>query len=108
MNQFCQVSYCYFGLFELYLIVYTARTTHTVMFFIYLFDVGAYKADLFRLCVLLIEGGIYSDVDVELTSDLDQLIEDDIGFIIPVDEVSPVIYLILKSLYFYVWNAFTN
>lgn len=47
---------------------------------------GAYKADLFRLCVLLIHGGIYSDVDVELTSDLDSLLEDDIGFIIPIDE----------------------
>ena len=49
---------------------------------------GAYKADLFRLCVLLVFGGIYSDVDVELTSDLDLLLDDDIGFVIPVDEVS--------------------
>ncbi len=35
---------------------------------------------------MLIYGGIYSDVDVELTADLDSLLEGDIGFLIPVDE----------------------
>ena len=49
---------------------------------------GAYKADLFRYCVLLIHGGIYSDVDVLLSTDLDKLLEDDVGFMVPVDEVS--------------------
>lgn len=49
--------------------------------------IGAYKADFFRLCVLLINGGMYADVDVELTSDLDALLEeDDVAFIIPIDE----------------------
>lgn len=46
---------------------------------------GAYKADLFRYCVLLIHGGIYADVDVMLNLDLNK-IDDDIGFIVPVDE----------------------
>lgn len=46
---------------------------------------GAYKADLFRYCVLLIYGGIYADVDVMLNLDLNK-IDDDIGFIVPVDE----------------------
>jgi mannosyltransferase OCH1-like enzyme len=49
---------------------------------------GAYKADLFRYCVLFIFGGVYSDVDVMLSADLDVLLEDDIGFMVPVDEVS--------------------
>ncbi len=48
---------------------------------------GAYKADLFRYCILFIHGGIYADVDVLLSTDLDKLLEDDIGFVVPVDEV---------------------
>jgi len=48
---------------------------------------GAYKADLFRYCILLIHGGIYADVDVLLTVDLDKLVESDVGFMVPVDEV---------------------
>jgi len=47
---------------------------------------GAYKADLFRYCVLFIHGGIYADVDVLLSTDLDKLLEGDIGFVVPVDE----------------------
>jgi hypothetical protein len=46
---------------------------------------GAYKADLFRYCVLLIHGGIYADVDVMLNLDLNK-IDENIGFIVPVDE----------------------
>lgn len=34
----------------------------------------------------MIHGGVYSDVDVELTTDLDSMLDDDVGFIIPVDE----------------------
>jgi hypothetical protein len=36
--------------------------------------------------VLLIHGGIYADVDVLLSTDLDKLMENDIGFMVPVDE----------------------
>ena len=32
---------------------------------------GAFKADLFRYCALLIKGGIYSDMDIMLESNLD-------------------------------------
>lgn len=47
---------------------------------------GAYKADLFRYCVLFILGGVYADVDVMLSADLDVLLDNDIGFMVPVDE----------------------
>lgn len=49
---------------------------------------GAFKADLFRYCVLLIHGGIYADVDIQLESVLDMSIPPDVGFMVPVDEVS--------------------
>jgi len=48
-------------------------------------DPGAYKADLFRYCVLLIRGGVYADVDVLLSADLNKLVENDVGFMVPVD-----------------------
>ena len=47
---------------------------------------GAFKADLFRYCVLLIYGGVYADVDIQLQSALDFAIPDDVGFMVPVDE----------------------
>lgn len=49
---------------------------------------GAFKADLFRYCVLLIHGGVYADVDILLESSLDFLVEEDIGFMVPMDVVS--------------------
>jgi mannosyltransferase OCH1-like enzyme len=48
---------------------------------------GAFKADLFRYCVLLIHGGVYADVDIQLESALDFSIPPDVGFMVPVDEV---------------------
>ena len=41
---------------------------------------GAFKADLFRYCVLLIRGGIYADMDILLESNLDEAIDGSIGF----------------------------
>lgn len=46
---------------------------------------GAFKADLFRYCVLLIYGGLYADVDIMLASNLDAAIDHDVGFLAPVD-----------------------
>lgn len=46
---------------------------------------GAFKADLFRYCVLFIYGGVYSDVDVLLETNLDVAIPRDVGFMIPHD-----------------------
>lgn len=48
---------------------------------------GAFKADLFRYCVLLIAGGIYADVDIHLESTLDLSIPPNVGFMVPIDEV---------------------
>jgi len=47
---------------------------------------GAFKADLFRYCVLLIRGGVYADMDVLLETNLDDAIGSDIGFMTPIDE----------------------
>eukprot|EP00984_Skeletonema_dohrnii_P003947 scaffold1354_cov152-Skeletonema_dohrnii-CCMP3373.AAC.1 len=47
---------------------------------------GAFKADLFRYCVLLIKGGIYADVDIMLESNLDAAVPPDVGFMVPMDE----------------------
>jgi Glycosyltransferase sugar-binding region containing DXD motif len=49
---------------------------------------GAFKADLFRYCVLLIYGGVYADVDIQLESALDISIPPDAAFVVPVDEVT--------------------
>lgn len=48
---------------------------------------GAFKADLFRYCVLLIYGGVYSDMDVMLEANLDAAVGPDVGFMVPIDEV---------------------
>ena len=47
---------------------------------------GAFKADLFRYCALLIHGGVYSDMDVMLESNLDAAVGPDVGFMVPIDE----------------------
>jgi len=47
---------------------------------------GAFKADLFRYCVLLIHGGVYADVDIMLEANLDLAVGPDIGFMVPQDE----------------------
>lgn len=47
---------------------------------------GAFKADLFRYCVLLIHGGVYSDVDIMLEAALDAAVSPDVGFMVPIDE----------------------
>lgn len=45
----------------------------------------AFKADLFRYCVLFIYGGVYADYDVLCESDLDHAIDPEVGFFVPVD-----------------------
>ena len=46
---------------------------------------GAFKADLFRYCVLLIRGGVYADMDILLETNLERAIDPDIGFLVPQD-----------------------
>lgn len=47
---------------------------------------GAFKADLFRYCVLLIHGGVYADMDILLETNLDLAVANDVGFMVPQDE----------------------
>lgn len=47
---------------------------------------GAFKADLFRYCVLLIHGGVYADMDIMLEANLDLAVANDVGFMVPQDE----------------------
>jgi len=47
---------------------------------------GAFKADLFRYCVLLIRGGLYVDMDILLESNLDRVIPPSVGFVTAQDE----------------------
>ena len=47
---------------------------------------GAFKADFFRLLVLLREGGIYADIDVQLDlPNLDQFLPANVSFLVPRD-----------------------
>ena len=62
---------------------------------------GAFKADLFRYCVLLIRGGVYADVDVLIETNLDDAIANDIGFMTPIDE--PGVDVEHRSC---LWNGF--
>jgi len=46
---------------------------------------GAYKADLWRYCILYKYGGFYTDIDMLCTGHLDELLDNDIEFIVPID-----------------------
>eukprot|EP00977_Amphora_coffeiformis_P024840 scaffold17318_cov169-Amphora_coffeaeformis.AAC.7 len=62
--------------------------THYPNLFVNAYDAlipGAFKADLFRLLVLLREGGVYADIDVQLDTDLDSFLAADISFFVPRD-----------------------
>lgn len=71
---------------------------------------GAFKADIFRYCVLLIHGGVYADVDVLLESNLDAVIADDIGFMLPHDQVSHLVRVLTcnNALLFCVSSLFLS
>ena len=66
------------------------------MFCLFYLESGAFKADLFRYCVLLIRGGVYADMDVLLETNLDDAIASDIGFMTPIDEASLIHMLLLQ------------
>lgn len=46
---------------------------------------GAFKADLWRYCVLYIEGGFYCDVDMICLNSFNLLLESDIDLVVPID-----------------------
>jgi mannosyltransferase OCH1-like enzyme len=47
--------------------------------------IGAFKADLFRYCVLYINGGVYADIDTICMNNLDLFLKNDIEFATPID-----------------------
>ena len=47
---------------------------------------GAFKADLFRLCVLYIDGGVYADIDTILLEDLQKLLNQNVNLIVCRDD----------------------
>jgi mannosyltransferase OCH1-like enzyme len=46
---------------------------------------GAFKADLWRYCVLYIYGGVYSDIDTICKGSLDTFLPEGVDFVTPVD-----------------------
>lgn len=50
------------------------------------YSYGAHKADLFRLCWLYQIGGVYIDIDMELLKPLDEIIEENNGFLLGMSE----------------------
>jgi mannosyltransferase OCH1-like enzyme len=46
---------------------------------------GAFKADLWRYCILYVYGGIYVDVDTICLNNIDNFIDEDIEFMTPID-----------------------
>ena len=46
---------------------------------------GAYKADLWRYCVLYFHGGVYVDIDTLCFSSIDNFLQDDTEFMTPID-----------------------
>ena len=54
---------------------------------------GAFKADLWRLCILYVEGGVYADADTICETPLDNLIEPTDEFIITRDDPMAIKWL---------------
>lgn len=52
-------------------------------------DVGAFKADLWRYCVLFVNGGVYADIDTVCMVSLKKLIRPDDSFIAPFAGIVP-------------------
>jgi hypothetical protein len=46
---------------------------------------GAFKADLWRYCVLYIYGGVYADMDTICMNSIDSFLNEDIEFMTPID-----------------------
>jgi len=46
---------------------------------------GAFKADLWRYCVLYIYGGVYVDIDTVCLNNIDSFLNEDIEFMTPID-----------------------
>lgn len=62
---------------------------------------GAYKADLWRLCVLYEYGGVYADIKLLPNISLDKIIDDDNDAVLVIDRKCP-----FKKHYKDIYNAF--
>ena len=68
---------------------------------------GAFKADLFRYCVLFICGGVYADIDMLLETNLDSAIDSDVGFMTSIDwvsnifQINPLFAIVFRLLIYY-------
>jgi len=58
---------------------------------------GAYKADLWRYCVLYIHGGVYADIDTICKCSIDDFLNETIKFITVVDITNQVGYNLFNS-----------
>lgn len=52
-------------------------------------EVGAFKADLWRYCILFVNGGVYADIDTVCLMPLEKLIHSDDTFITPFAGIVP-------------------
>lgn len=63
---------------------------------------GAFKADLWRYCILYIYGGVYVDMDTICMNSIDDFLNEDIEFMTPVDLNPPTSHIGTHNLF----NAF--
>lgn len=60
---------------------------------------GAFKADLFRVCVLAVHGGVWADMDVLLESNLEVSIPPHVGFATAMDSVRTNLFVGMVTLF---------
>ena len=46
---------------------------------------GAFKADMFKYCVLYVLGGVFVDINTLCLNKIDDFLDDDVDFVIPID-----------------------
>eukprot|EP00591_Stephanopyxis_turris_P003165 CAMPEP_0195509144 /NCGR_PEP_ID=MMETSP0794_2-20130614/2166_1 /TAXON_ID=515487 /ORGANISM="Stephanopyxis turris, Strain CCMP 815" /LENGTH=660 /DNA_ID=CAMNT_0040636299 /DNA_START=141 /DNA_END=2123 /DNA_ORIENTATION=- len=61
---------------------------------------GAFKADFFRYLVLLIDGGIYADIDITLDTTIENFIHPNTAFLVPLDSPGSI-----RDERFCLWNG---
>jgi|GEM_PF-6581601 len=67
---------------------------------------GAYRADLWRYCVLYINGGVYADIKLKALLPLSKFVEPEAGFVTVIDEPPPSLLGIGSSGRSYLMQGF--